>query len=465
MPQSASKPALLQVIAPFAATESLSVGVDIGKHCHLAGFVSKTLLQRHERFEGCPVLAFEQSREGFRSLVDRIQTSVPLAQADVLVEQTGHSHKALIPYLQELDISVSMIHVQERPKGMMKSEKRDALSLANTLDNQLELAAQVADKMQVVRQAVAPTEAASLLKGLIGHRYELSQEAAQRKNKLIAIGDELFPELSLVWKDPCLPSALALRKQFPTLHALARASLTEMQAARIRRSPSAEKVVAWQRLASQSIGTKDLGRQRGLSLEHRQIIGELEVLQEHLAQLEAEILQVVEHWREGQILTSIPAIGPIEAATIMASIGHLDNFTSAAHLKSSFGWSPTGAQSGRTLDRAGLRRAGTRTMKHMLFLMVGNAIQKKDCEWAKMDERLVASKCRWDERRRVYTGKIKVMGRLAGQMTQMIFALLKKDAETLRKVPKGQEPPPPLLSDPEVHRAHRQGPRIAQRGC
>ena len=33
-----------------------------GKYTHYAGFVSRTLLQRHERFEGCPALAFAQSR-------------------------------------------------------------------------------------------------------------------------------------------------------------------------------------------------------------------------------------------------------------------------------------------------------------------------------------------------------------------------------------------------------------------
>ena len=89
MPKGALKRSQLSVVTPLA-NESLYVGVDSGKHSHVAGFVSKTLLQRHERFEGCPVLAFDQSREGFRALVDRIQTYVPLAQADVLVEKTGH---------------------------------------------------------------------------------------------------------------------------------------------------------------------------------------------------------------------------------------------------------------------------------------------------------------------------------------------------------------------------------------
>jgi transposase len=457
MPKGALKRSQLSVITPLA-NESLYVGVDIGKHAHVAGFVSTTLLDRHHRFEGCPVLAFEQSREGFRSLVDRIETYVPLAQAYVMVEKTGHYHKALVQYLQELDVSVYMIHVQERPKGMLKSDKRDALGLANTLYNQLELGVQVADRTQLVRHAVPPTEAAALLRGLIRHRYELSQEAAQRKNKLIAICDEIFPEFTKICKDPCLPSALAIRAQFPTPQALATASTSALQAARgYNRKLSDEKLTELQRLASQSIGTKDIGRLRGLVIEQGQLIRELNILQEHLDQLDVEITQAVEHSREGQILTSIPPIGPIQAATIIASIGHIDNFESAARLKSYFGWAPAVAQSGSTLDSSKLSRAGTRTMKQMLFLIVGNAIQKKDCEWAKLYERLVPMKCRWDERTRSYKGKLVVMGRLAGQITEMIFALLKKDAETLRKVTNGLEPPPPLLYDPEVHRAHRQG--------
>src|SRR6266568_9358498 len=47
-----------------------SIGVDVGKFKHVAGFLSRTLLERHEHFEGCPTFSFEQSREGFRAFVD-----------------------------------------------------------------------------------------------------------------------------------------------------------------------------------------------------------------------------------------------------------------------------------------------------------------------------------------------------------------------------------------------------------
>jgi hypothetical protein len=100
--------------------------VDIGKFKHIAGFVSTTLLARFQRFEGCPALIFEQSREGFCALVDRIRAYVPLQQVYVLLERTGHYHHALEQYLLEMGISVFVIHVQRRPAGMLKSDKRDA---------------------------------------------------------------------------------------------------------------------------------------------------------------------------------------------------------------------------------------------------------------------------------------------------------------------------------------------------
>jgi transposase len=114
------------------------------------------LLTHHERFEGCPTFAFEQSREGFRALVDRIRKYVPLEQVAVLLEHTGHYHRLLEQYLLDLDITVYRVHIQKRAEGMLKTDKRDALSLANTLYTQLELGAQVQDTMQFVRRIEPP---------------------------------------------------------------------------------------------------------------------------------------------------------------------------------------------------------------------------------------------------------------------------------------------------------------------
>ncbi len=96
-------------------------------------------------------------------------------------------------------------------------------------------------------------------------------------------------------------------------------------------------------------------------------------------------------------------------------------------------------------------------MKHMMLLIVANAIQQKDSEWAKLYQRLVPRMCRYDEGRQVYKGKMKVIGRIAGQMTEMVYALLKQDAEVLSQPPPGETPPDPILYDPEIHQRHRNG--------
>jgi hypothetical protein len=167
--------------------------------------------------------------------------------------------------------------------------------------------------------------------------------------------------------------------------------------------------------------------------------------------------RIGEQAREGQILRSFPGIGPVMAAAMLAAIGSIDNFPSASALKAYFGWAPAVVQSGSTRDLAQLTRGGTRTMKQMVFLAVFQAIRQQDNEWANLYERLVKSRCPFDERTQSYVGKKRVIGRVAGQLIEAIYALHKRDAEVMSKVLPSQEPPAPLLYDPVIHRAHRRG--------
>src|SRR5207245_3305883 len=139
----------------------------------------------------------------------RSQTYVPLTQVQALLEVTGHYHRALLQYLQELDIPVYIIHVQKRQEGLLKTDKRDALGLANLLYNQLEKGIQVGDPLQAVRKLVPPTTAAAELRGMVQHRYKLIAESTRRKNKLTAICDEFFPELTRLLSNQNLHTALA----------------------------------------------------------------------------------------------------------------------------------------------------------------------------------------------------------------------------------------------------------------
>src|ERR1700730_3312835 len=151
-----------------------------------------------------------------------------------MLEVTGHYHRALMQYLQDLRIPVYIIHVQKRPEGLLKTDKRDALNLANMLYNQLEKGIQVSEPLQAVRQLLPPTHTAAQLRTMVQHHAELVQESTQRKNKLTAICDELFPELTRLLRNPNLPTALALRSRFPTPADLAAATFIELREARGR---------------------------------------------------------------------------------------------------------------------------------------------------------------------------------------------------------------------------------------
>lgn len=160
--------------------------------------------------------------------------------------------------------------------------------------------------------------------------------------------------------------------------------------------------------------------------------------------------------REGHILLSIPPIGPIQAATIIATVGNIANFEKASELKSYFGWAPKRSQTGVSFDRTKLTTRGSRPMKQMLFLMAARATTL-ECEWARIYQRLLPRLATYDERTKDYRGKLRVIGRIAGQMATMIFAFLKADYEAVSQVPPGQEPPPPMLYDSATHRKHQEG--------
>lgn len=451
--------ATTSVVASLAlpcAHESVYVGIDVGKQRHIAGFVSVGLLARHKRFEGCPVLAFDNSREGFRRLIDRIQSLCPLEQAYVMLEKTGHYHVAVVDYLLELDLSVYLVHVHARPRGLTKTDKRDALNLANHLYNQLEKGVQFADRSELARRALPPSEPAAQLKGLMGHRHELVHECTRRKNKLTAICDQLFPELSQVFRDPNTPTALRVRECYPTAAAVADANPDELWAVKGRTHPGRKQLAYLQTLAVQSIGVRDPTRLDSLVFEQEQLIHELRLLERHLEEIERREEQILLKSREGRILRSIPGIGVHAAAAILSAIGNIRNFPNAAALKAYFGWAPAVLQSGVSVNSTSLSRAGERTVKAMMYLVAMKAVQEPG-PWADLYQRLVERGCSYDERRRDYIGKKRILGRIAGQMISLLYGLLRADEELCARTPAHEPLPEPLLYDAATHHAHQTG--------
>ncbi|WP_165423120.1 transposase [Ktedonosporobacter rubrisoli] len=141
----------------------------------------------------------------------------------------------------------------------------------------------------------------------------------------------------------------------------------------------------------------------------------------------------------------------------MRSSAPLPTLTGPIQLKSYCGWVPAIAQSGTSLDRAHLSPRGARLLKSIIYMAVWKAI-RLDCEWARLYERLVPIKCRYDEKRGTYVGWGRVIGRIAGQvLSVVIYTLLKNDQEVLSWLASNAVAPEPALYDPEIHHKHRAG--------
>jgi transposase len=384
-----------------------------------------------------------------------LEQYAPLSQCAVLLEKTGHYHLPLKQFLQSIGVRVYEIHVVARSRN--KSDKADALRLANTLYNQIELHAHPGDDEQAVRLAKPRALLAAQLGGLAKHYKNLSKDITRRENKLTAIADQLFPELTLVLSDPNCATALRLRRQYPTAQAVADAdplALWQCGCRGGRGRPGKSGMLRLHALAQQSIALQNEAIVEALCFEQECLIDQLVLLREHREAVDRRATEIISGSREGKILMSLGIISAIEAATIISGIGDIRDFESASKLKSYLGWAPNKQQTGTSKDSEKLTRSGNRLLRDTMYLVGWHAI-RYDTEWRKIYQRLVPVKCAWNPRTKQYEGKNKVLGRVIGQVIGLIFLLLKKDA-VLRSHHKGDNLPEPTVYDRAFH-ARRRG--------
>lgn len=446
--------------------ERLCIGIDISKASHVAAFVSGSLLDHYKRYLACPTLAFPNSRLGFEQLVQTCREYAPLSKCTVILEKTGHYGNALAEYLAAQGIEIYQVHIQKRMGRYKneKSDKRDAQRLANTLYNQISLGAQPITSENEVHRLLPPSETATKLRGLVRHQYELVQEISRRKNKITAIVDELFPELTIIFRSLFGDTAMNVLERFETPADIAAAPFDQIKACRTWRNPSTAKLLQLQELARTTIGIQDAARVESLTFEKAQLLKELRLLIAHDEALDEKITAIVEKSREGKILQSLGIISPSQAGAIIATIGTIASFEKPSKLKAFFGWCPVRDQTGTSRDLYVQTKGGNRLMKKTMYLISWQAI-RQDTEWRETYNRLVKKKCVWDERRQDYKGKNKIIARVIGDIITMIFFLLRRDYDLLAALQPGEEPPPPMLYDRTIHRNHRRRQSQRNRGA
>jgi hypothetical protein len=163
---------------------------------------------------------------------------------------------------------------------------------------------------------------------LVRLHTQLSDTAAGYQNEIQALFVVLFPEFTQVFADPCLPTALAVLKAFPSAQALLEAGVEALfQVLRAQPGahygrPTAKKLVA---LANQSVSS---GRARaGRSTSLRILCDQLEHTQANLARLSSEMEHLLNTDPGVKGLRQVPEFGSKTLAVLRAELGDVHRFS------------------------------------------------------------------------------------------------------------------------------------------
>lgn len=334
----------------------IHVGIDVAKEkhdcCILAG--DGTLLRTS--------FAFRNSREGFQKLLSTIEAALQeegSGQIKAGLEATGHYSEALMAFLQSSGIQPVIFN------PLQVNLYRKSLSLRKTKTDKVD-AKCIAQLLLSAESTPAPESYQNReLKALTRHRARLVTQRSKVKVHLARLVTLLFPELPSICWSTSQKSMLALLAELPGANPIACCRIDRLTRLLVKASHGRyrlEKAMEMKALALQSVGLDS----PALSFELTQLIQQIRFLQEQIAELDKTIRKTVQ--ATNTPLLTIPGIGPILAAIILAEIGDIHRFRSPDQLLAFAGLEPSAYQSGQfTANRTPMVKRGSTYLRWALM--------------------------------------------------------------------------------------------------
>lgn len=159
-------------------------------------------------------------------------------------------------------------------------------------------------------------------------------------------------------------------------------------------------------------------------------------LTEQLARFDSAIAEMLEQLCPNQVLTSIPGVGPISAAAILAEVGDIRRFASKSAFVGYCGLYPTVWESGEAKRRYRMTHKGNRMLK-MTLLVASAAARQYNPAISVYYERLRAR----DKSKKAAGGAI------ARKLAEIVFTLLARNEEwSKEKATRGLQTAEAMLS-------------------
>ena len=332
------------------------VGIDIGKNHHEASIVSP---------EGKQIgrsLRFATTHKGADSLMRFIFKNIGNSPCVFGMEATGHYWYPIYSFLKAKGYTIYVINP-------IQSDSLRKMYIRQTKNDSIDsfLIAEVIRFGQFGTTSMAD-ENILAMRQLCRYRNSVISSRTEIKLRIGTIMEQIFPEYEKQFSSLWVSTSMGILEKYLTPENIENAPIDELfeiiKDTSHNRLTKA-KAISIKEAAADTFGIKIA--QDAFSFQLKQLIDRMNFLDKQIEALDIEIMKYYEQF--DCYLHTIPGIGIIGAATILAEIGDISRFKNSSALVAFAGIDPTVRQSGEfNSTHNHMSKRGSPYLRHAIFL-------------------------------------------------------------------------------------------------
>ena len=332
------------------------VGIDIGKNHHEASIVSP---------EGKQIgrsLRFATTHKGADSLMRFIFKNIGNSPCVFGMEATGHYWYPIYSFLKAKGYTICVINP-------IQSDSLRKMYIRQTKNDSIDsfLIAEVIRFGQFGTTSMAD-ENILAMRQLCRYRDSVISSRTEIKLRIGTIMEQIFPEYEKQFSSLWVSTSMGILEKYLTPENIENAPIDELFEIikdKSHNKLTMKKAISIREAASDTFGIKIA--QDAFSFQLKQLIDRMNFLDKQIEALDIEIMKYYEQF--DCYLHTIPGIGIIGAATILAEIGDISRFKNSSALVAFAGIDPTVRQSGEfNSTHNHMSKRGSPYLRHAIFL-------------------------------------------------------------------------------------------------
>lgn len=332
------------------------VGIDIGKNHHEASIVSP---------EGKQIgrsLRFATTHKGADSLMSFIFKNIGNSPCVFGMEATGHYWYPIYSFLKAKGYTIYVINP-------IQSDSLRKMYIRQTKNDSIDsfLIAEVIRFGQFGTTSMAD-ENILAMRQLCRYRDSVISSRTEIKLRIGTIMEQIFPEYEKQFSSLWVSTSMGILEKYLTPENIENAPIDELF--EIIKDKSHNRLTKAKAISIKEAAADTFGiriAQDAFSFQLKQLIDRMNFLDKQIEALDIEIMKYYEQF--DCYLHTIPGIGIIGAATILAEIGDISRFKNSSALVAFAGIDPTVRQSGEfNSTHNHMSKRGSPYLRHAIFL-------------------------------------------------------------------------------------------------